>query len=753
MNRLCMGCMGIYDKEYDICPHCGYIYGTPAREAYHIPPGSSLCERYIVGRVLGFGGFGITYIGYDTILQKKVAVKEYLPSEFSTRTPQQQAVTVYPGESEEQFKAGLNKILDEARRLAKFADEPNIVHIYDCFESNNTAYIIMEYLDGESLKERMGRDGKLTVEEALPIIFSVLSALKRVHADEIIHRDIAPDNIYMLKTGEIKLLDFGAARYATTQHSKSLSVILKPGYAPEEQYRSRGDQGSWTDVYALAATFYKLITGITPEDAMERSVKDTVKEPSKLGIAISKPVETALMNAMNVKIEDRTQTAEEFEAELLAAEVKKKNATIDKADHGKVPLWVKAAAAGALVLAIIFVGVLSSGVIPMGDKVAAFVTEKGKTRVPDVRNEEQTLAVAQISKAELLPVLKNAEFSEEVMGGRVIAQSLEGGNTVDLQSEVSLTISAGKELLMMPRLIGLTKEEAVKKLDELGITYTLREQISNAPEGTVAEQSVEDSVQLEKQSAAVDLTISLGMGSFTEIKYLELPNLEGRDIEEVKSELAEYGISVQEENNDYSKDVEKGKIMSQSPATGEKSKTGDTVVVSVSLGVETVQMPLIELISQDEAIKLLDKSKLSSRIEKEYSDSVSAGMVIRSEIVDESGRKKEIKAQELLEVGSEIIVYVSSGRKPQETNSKANTQKKLETKPQNKKQADPQNQKVPAQQPRAEQPKAEQPKQAPPQQAEPPKQAPVEQPVQQPAPNSPAVSEQNKKRAGDIVNY
>ena len=118
MNRRCMGCMEVYDDKFEVCPHCGYIYGTPPREAYHIPPGSVLKKRYIVGRVLGFGGFGVTYIGYDAVLNSKVAIKEYLPSEFSTRMPNQQMVTIYSGDSEEQFQAGLKKTLEEAKRLA-----------------------------------------------------------------------------------------------------------------------------------------------------------------------------------------------------------------------------------------------------------------------------------------------------------------------------------------------------------------------------------------------------------------------------------------------------------------------------------------------------------------------------------------------------------------------------------------------------------------------------------------------------------
>ena len=155
MERRCMGCMELYEETLERCPHCGYVHGTPAKEAYHILPGSLLAGRYIVGQVLGFGGFGVTYIGYDQVLQQKVAIKEYLPSEFATRMPKQEDVTIYSGEKEEQFLAGREKFVEEARRLAKFQSQPGIVQIYDCFETNRTAYIIMEYLDGISLKEKL----------------------------------------------------------------------------------------------------------------------------------------------------------------------------------------------------------------------------------------------------------------------------------------------------------------------------------------------------------------------------------------------------------------------------------------------------------------------------------------------------------------------------------------------------------------------------------------------------------------------
>ena len=190
-QRRCMGCMQTYTAYDAVCPFCGYIEGTPAKEAYHIKPGSLLHDRYTVGRAIGFGGFGITYIAWDNKLMQKVAIKEYMPSEYATRVPGNLTVTIYDGERYTEFMTGLQKFLDEAQRLAKFQNVPGIVRILDCFSENLTAYIVMEYLDGMTLKQYLAEHGgKLPYEEAVEFILPVLAALQAVHKEGIIHRDI-----------------------------------------------------------------------------------------------------------------------------------------------------------------------------------------------------------------------------------------------------------------------------------------------------------------------------------------------------------------------------------------------------------------------------------------------------------------------------------------------------------------------------------------------------------------------------------
>ena len=311
--------MELMGESLEICPLCGYDQRSGVQEGYYLEPGTVLQGQYLLGKVLGYGGFGITYIGYDNSLQRKVAVKEYLPSDYATRGPGIKEPIIYPGDAEEQFQAGLSSFLEEARKLAGFSGIPEIVGIYDFFQENGTGYIVMEYLKGETVKELLSEKGKLPYQKAEEIILHVLEGLEAVHKEGIIHRDIAPDNIFITDKGEIRLLDFGAARSAVSTHTKSLSVILKPGYAPEEQYRSHGEQGPWTDIYGVGATFYRMITGNRPPEALERMEKDELKAPSELGIKIPAEKEALLLKSLEVRMENRIQSAEEFREALLLA--------------------------------------------------------------------------------------------------------------------------------------------------------------------------------------------------------------------------------------------------------------------------------------------------------------------------------------------------------------------------------------------------------------------------------------------------
>ena len=300
-ERLCYGCF--QEKEPGaICPHCGFDENEE-QPYLALPLGTLLNGRYMLGKVLGVGGFGITYLGFDLTLEIKVAIKEYMPSAIATRGPDRYNVT-QTGRAED-YQYGMDRFLDEAKILAKLQNTPHIVSVQNYFQENNTAYFVMEYIDGMSLKAYLATQGeRIPYTQALTILEPIMEALIQVHSMNLLHRDISPDNIYITARGESRLLDFGAARFALGD-GKSVSVILKHGYAPEEQYSSHGNQGPWTDVYAMGATLYRCVTGQLPPDAVERVRTDTLQTPSQLGVHLPQHVERAILKALAVKTEDR----------------------------------------------------------------------------------------------------------------------------------------------------------------------------------------------------------------------------------------------------------------------------------------------------------------------------------------------------------------------------------------------------------------------------------------------------------------
>ncbi|MBR4450401.1 MAG: serine/threonine protein kinase [Clostridia bacterium] len=326
--KRCINCMETMADELTVCPHCGYDAETTEERFDQLKPGSLLRERFTVGRPLGRGGFGITYIAWDNSLQRKVAIKEYLPKGMALRDQGNTTIT-YDAETKEAFLRGVEKTIEESRKLAGFTDLESVVNVYDCFKENGTAYIVMEVLKGENVKEKISREGPASFEETLRIMTPVLKTLGAVHKAGLIHRDISPDNIFICENGRIKLLDFGSARVADNSDERSRSIVLKHGYAPKEQYTSKGRQGPYTDIYAVCATIYKMLTGITPVDSLERIAdEDELQDISEL-VKIPAPAAKAIMKGMSVNAADRIQSAEELLEKLSEKEDKRSSAFYD----------------------------------------------------------------------------------------------------------------------------------------------------------------------------------------------------------------------------------------------------------------------------------------------------------------------------------------------------------------------------------------------------------------------------------------
>ncbi|MCR4599300.1 MAG: PASTA domain-containing protein [Acetatifactor sp.] len=666
--KLCMGCMESYGDEYGVCPHCGYVENSEPEEANQLRPGTILHNKYVAGKAIGHGAFGVTYLGYDAELDRKVAIKEYMPGEFSNRVPGDDKVIVYEGDKREQFESGLEKFADEARRLAMFQDKEGIVQIYDCFQENNTAYLVMEYLEGITAKAKVRQDGKMSLEEALGVIMPILRSLKEVNAAGILHRDIAPDNIMLTKDGGAKLIDFGASRFATTGHSRSLTVLIKQGYAPVEQYNGRGDQGTWTDVYGLAATFYFLLTGKTPQDAMERKGNDRLKPPSKEGAEVKKNVDVAIMNAMNLGIEYRTKTMEDFEKELLSIEEVARVVEPDRReDLGKMPKWLKVTLAACAVLIVTFGVLLATGVINFGGvSSGVFEMAKGHTYVPTFVNQNYDKA-GNIAKDNSVKIqIVDSQFSDDIEMDMVLSQSLPSGSKVAINSLIDLVVSAGREQIEIPYLLGLQVNEAVTALKEMGLEVESIEVDNNAVEGSVIKQSIEPLSMVDKGSNILLEYSNGNLGDVNIEKEVIVPDLVNKKYESAQAELSEISLMVSR-SSEYSNEVAEGNVISQSVAPGTTAHQGDKVNLVVSLGKKMVNMPYVVAKPEADAQSMLRDAELKVKVEYDYSDSFLKGNVISQSVA------KDTK----LLVGTEVTIVVSMGPKETQTTQTA----KVETTP------------------------------------------------------------------------
>lgn len=271
-KKLCESCFA--ETEEEKCPHCGYSKEEYIADQMVLPLGTRLNDKIIIGKVMGKGGFGITYLGYDLRMEKTIAVKEYYPNGIAYRSQSGTEVLVADPKSNETFDKGTEKFYSEAEMVAQFNGNPNIVGVYDYFRANNTVYLIMEYLNGITLKNYVKKHGQINDGQALFVMDKIAAALSITHSAGVLHRDISPDNIMVCLDGKIKLIDFGAARQIVAESSSNLTVVMKPGYTPIEQYTKKGRQGAWTDIYALGASIYFAMTGTVIDDPYERMDSD-----------------------------------------------------------------------------------------------------------------------------------------------------------------------------------------------------------------------------------------------------------------------------------------------------------------------------------------------------------------------------------------------------------------------------------------------------------------------------------------------
>ncbi len=312
-QKYCYGCFSPKKNDFQ-CEICGYVHKPQNEQEHsHLPAGTELNGRYIVGKVIGAGGFGITYIAFDPKLRVRLAIKEFFPRSIASRNETTYEIRPYGEEEEKEFRNGLKYFLNEARSAAMFETNQNVVGVKDMFEEYNTAYMVMPYISGIPFDAYLLQNGEtVNFKTALSILAPVMEALSAVHDANLLHRDISPENIFITDEGIPKLIDFGSARPTVASDTLSMTPVIKEGYAPLEQYSRQGEQGPWTDIYSMAATLYRAVSGKIVPPAMERFTDDKLLDLSTVCDDIPGYAVKAVEKALSLRSGDRFQSMTEF---------------------------------------------------------------------------------------------------------------------------------------------------------------------------------------------------------------------------------------------------------------------------------------------------------------------------------------------------------------------------------------------------------------------------------------------------------
>ena len=311
--KRCYSCFRRFEDEFDICPYCGYKYCAQPKEPIYLTPGTILAQRYIIGRVVGAGGFGIVYKAWDSKLETVVAIKEFFATRIMTRAEGLKNVIISK-KAQTEYEYRKKRFLAEARDMAKFGSHRSIPNVFEFFEANNTAYIVMEFLNGMTLNSFLNKvGGKVDADFAIVVANEVGNALRSLHGEKIIHRDVAPDNIFICtgKSIKVKLMDLGAAKLQDSTDDV-IDIVLKPGYSPPEQYDNTKNIGPWTDIYALGATMYNMLTGEKPEESTNRKISDELPNVNELNPDVSENLNNTIMKALAIERHMRFKSIDEF---------------------------------------------------------------------------------------------------------------------------------------------------------------------------------------------------------------------------------------------------------------------------------------------------------------------------------------------------------------------------------------------------------------------------------------------------------
>ena len=505
-----MGCMREKAEGVAKCIKCGYVDGAPYLPSY-LAPKTILAERYLVGKVLSYNGSGATYIAFDTIMNCKVKIREYMPENLATREKGSLAVKVNAG-SEIQYKSLKMDFMDLARHLVKLNSLSEVEHVNDMFEENNTVYVIYEYVEGMTLTEFLKKNGGyLSWEDTKQLFMPLLSCINAIHTSEIIHRGISPDTILVDRSGNLKLTSFDIAPARTAR--SELVPQLYAGYAAPEQYASSAWQGTFTDVYALAATIYRTLTGTMPVEAISRVSNDNLVSASALNPSIPKNVSNTLTAAMALSPEKRIETVTALISQLSEVMDFGESTVEPEAPETAEPAPQKkkmkastrysiiAAGISAPILIVIIILIMvflfpsdnkpknpSSSSEITSSTLASSDDEKDETSsdtrflysVPNFNLRNVDSVLNDTDYAEKYVFTTEYEYSEEYAEQTIIGQSVEAGTPVSEDgTEIVLTVSRGSKYRTLPDLVGKDIDYARDTLTEKYIHYEVQTEVGN----------------------------------------------------------------------------------------------------------------------------------------------------------------------------------------------------------------------------------------------------------------------------------
>lgn len=508
----CLNCMSRISKGSVVCPFCGKSV-SEHNAPHQLESGTILNGKYLVGRAIGEGGFGITYIGLDLNLELKIAVKEFFPNGFANRSSTAaNCVTIINSAQGGYFNDSKKMFLREAKSLAKFSSEQGIVDVRDYFTANNTAYIVMEYIEGGTLSSRLNRDGVFRYDQIFRLMLPIIRALSKMHAEGIIHRDISPDNIMFDTDGSLKLMDFGAARYYTGREKKTMSVMLKPGYTPYEQYSTDGNQGPWTDVYALCATIYKCITGKAPENSLNRVLEDNLKVPSEIGVVIPDQYQNILMYGLAIYPDNRCQSMTElrslFENVLSGQEV-----TFSQPLKSKIEDSVVRTSKNDVKYKTMLERQISqdndasySELLPVEDPFADEPQKNSKALVAVIVSVASVLVIGTI--VAIAVVLSSGNIPDAGLFN-LVASTAPADTTVQATTEKA-TEPTTEAVILVPNVVGMKSTDAYIAISAAGLKHKTEFEYSDSvPEDYVISQSPKEDTKSE-EGDTVTFTVSRG---------------------------------------------------------------------------------------------------------------------------------------------------------------------------------------------------------------------------------------------------